>query len=57
VGAGGQVVAEVAEGVLDGAEELALGQVDECVGHAFEDGVGVAAEGLEDELAALFTIL
>ena len=57
MGAGGQVVAEVAQGVLDGAEELSLGQIDECVGHAFADGVGVAAERREEEPAALFTAL
>jgi hypothetical protein len=57
MGAAGQVVAQVAEGVLDGAEQLAVGQIDKFIGHAFEDGVGIAAQGLEDVLTTLFTVL
>ncbi len=57
MGAAGQVVAQVAEGVLDGAEQLAVGQIDQFIGHAFEDGVGIAAQRLEDVLTTLFTVL
>jgi hypothetical protein len=57
VGPGGEVVAEVAQGVLDLAEDLVVGEIDQFVGHAFEDGVGLAAEGLEELLTAGFTAL
>jgi hypothetical protein len=57
MGVAGQVVAQVAQGVLDGAEQLAVGQIDEFVGHAFEDGVGLSVKGLEDVLTALFTVM
>jgi len=57
MGAGGQVMAQVAEGVFDGPKPLALRQIDEGVGPAFEDGVGIAAQGLEEMLTTLFTVL
>ena len=50
MGVGGEFVPEVAEGVLDLAEGLVVGQLGEFVGHAFEGGV--ATEELEDTLAA-----
>jgi hypothetical protein len=57
VGAGGEVVAEVAEGVLDGAERLVIGEVNECVGHALQDALGLGPQGLEELLTAFFSPL
>ena len=57
MGPGGEVVTEVAERVLDGPEDLVIGQVDEFVGEALEEAFGLAAEGLEELLAAFFTPL
>jgi hypothetical protein len=39
VSLGGEVVAEVAEGVLDSPKRLVVGQIDEFVGQPFEDTV------------------
>lgn len=55
VGLGGEVVAEVAQGVFEAAEDLVIGEIDEFVGEAFQDAVGRAAEGLEELLATFFT--
>ena len=49
MGIRGEFVPEVAEGVLDLAEGLVVGQLGERVGHAFEGGV--ATEEFEDTLA------
>jgi hypothetical protein len=57
VGLGSEVVTEVAQRVLDVAEHLVVGQFDECVGEAFEEAFGLAAEGLEELPAAFFTPL
>src|SRR5262245_5009182 len=50
-------MAEVAEGVFDSAEDLVVGEIDQFVGQALQEGVGGAAEGLEEQLAACFTPL
>ena len=56
MGFGGEFVSEVSERVFDGPEGLVLGQVHEFVGHAFEDGVGIAAQCGEDLLTTLLTL-
>ncbi len=55
MGVGGEVVAEVAQGVLDRSEGFVVGQIDEFVGQAIEDAVGLAAQGRKDLLTAFFT--
>jgi hypothetical protein len=52
VGVRGEVVADVAEGVLDLPEGLVVGEVGQLVGEALQERV--VAEGLEDALAAFF---
>ena len=54
MGVGGEFVPEVAKGVLDLAEGLVVGQVDERVGHALEGGV--VTEKVEDMLATGITV-
>jgi len=54
---GGEVVAEVAEGVFDLAEPLVVGQIDECISHAFEQFVGAVAQCLADLLTTHDTVL
>jgi hypothetical protein len=55
MGAGGEVVAEVAEGVLDLSEDLVVGQIDQRVGAALQEDVGLTPEGLQDLAAPLIT--
>ncbi len=57
MGPGGEVVTEVAEGVLEGAEPLVVREIDEFVGQAFQEGVGVTTQRREELLAALITSL
>ena len=52
---GGEVVAEVAEGDLDGAEDLVVGEIDQFVGQTLQEVVGLSPQGLEELLAPLFT--
>jgi len=47
VGLGGEVVSEVAQGVLDGAEDFVVGEVDEFVGEALKNGTMLDTAGLE----------
>jgi hypothetical protein len=53
LGAGGELLSEVAEPDLDGAEELAVRGVGEGVGHALQQGGGGGLELAEEALAAL----
>ena len=53
--AGGEVEADVSEGVLDSSERLVVGKIDEFVRQAFDDTVSLALESLEELLTPLFT--
>jgi hypothetical protein len=53
LGLGSQLLSEVAELDLDGAEQFTLGGVGEGVGHAFQQGGGRGLELAEESLAAL----
>jgi hypothetical protein len=53
----GEVVTEVAEGCLDGAEDLVVGKVHEFVGEALEEVVGRPPQGLKELLTPRFTPL
>ena len=57
MGAGGELKAEVAQGVFDRPEDLLLGQIDQFIGQAFENGFRLATESLEELLATCFTVL
>ena len=47
---------QVAQVVLDLAEGLGLGEVDETLSHVAEDLVGLGAEAAEESLDAGFTV-
>jgi hypothetical protein len=47
------LLAEVAELHLDGAEQFAVGGIDERIGHALQEGSGGGLELLEEALAPL----
>lgn len=53
----GEVVTEVAEGSLDGTEDLVVGEIDEFVGEAFEEVVGRPPQGLKELLTPRFASL
>jgi hypothetical protein len=53
VGGGGEVLAEVAEANLDGAEELAIGGVHQGLGHLLQQGSGEGLELAQEAWAAL----
>ena len=55
MGAGSEVVTEVAEGMLDGAEDLVVGEIDEFVGETLQEGVSLAPKSREDVKASRFT--
>jgi hypothetical protein len=55
VSGGSQFVAPVAQLVLDAAEGLVVGQVDQPFGHPVGDGIGGRAEPLAEGLETLFT--
>jgi hypothetical protein len=55
--AGNELVADVPEGVFDGAEDFVVGKIDQFVGESLEGGLGFGAEGVKDELASCFSIL
>jgi hypothetical protein len=57
MGLGGEAVREVAQGMLDGAKGLVVGEIDEFIGQAFEEAVRRAAEGFAEVAAAFFTPL
>jgi hypothetical protein len=57
VDAGREVVTEVAEGVFERAEDPVVGEIDEFLGEAFEEGVSLDAQGREELLAPRFTFL
>jgi hypothetical protein len=57
VAGGGPVVGPVARVVRDRAEGLALGQIDEPLGHLAEGVLGVGAEVGEQVLDAGFAVL
>jgi hypothetical protein len=54
MGLGGEVVTEVAQGGFDGAEDFVVGQIDQFIGEAFEEGIGLATQGLKELLTPLF---
>jgi len=55
VGGGGEVVGVVAEAEFDVAEELSVGRVHECLGHAAEGLVGGGPQLLHQGADAGFT--
>jgi hypothetical protein len=54
MGLGGEVVTEVAEGGLDGPEDLIVGEIDQFVHQTLQEGIGLAAEGRTQLLPPLF---
>jgi len=50
----GEFVSEIPEGVLDGAEDFVIGEVNQFVRQAFENSVCVTAQGGEYLLATVF---
>jgi hypothetical protein len=48
---------EITEVVFDLAEGLALGEIDEVLGHLAQRGVGLAAEGVQQGLNARLTVI
>jgi hypothetical protein len=54
---GGEFMSEVAQVVFDLPERLILGKVNESVGHAFKDALGIGLESLENGLATNFTVI
>jgi hypothetical protein len=54
MGLGGEVVTEVAEGGLDGPEDLIVGEIDQFVHQTLQEGIGLAAEGRKQLLPPLF---
>jgi hypothetical protein len=57
VGAGGEVVGEVTQVVLDLPEGAALGEVQESLGHLAEGLLGVGAQLAEEGLEACFAVV
>jgi hypothetical protein len=57
MGSGGDGPCEVAEVVLDLAEGLALGEIDEVLGHLAQPSIGPLAEGVQQGLDAGFTVI
>jgi hypothetical protein len=55
VSVGGELVAQVAQVVLDRAEGLRVGQVNQTLGHLVHDRVGGRVEALAEGLEPLFT--
>jgi hypothetical protein len=56
VGGGGEGVSVVAEFVLQGAEELGVGDIDESLGHLPEGGLGGGAQLGQEFLEAGFAV-
>ena len=54
---GGELVGQVAQVVLDLAEGLVFGEIDESLGHLAEQGFGVGAQLLEEVLNTGFAVL
>jgi hypothetical protein len=57
MGFAGKFVSEVPEGVFDGAEEFVIGEFDQFIRHALQDGIGITTQGGEDLLATVFALL
>lgn len=57
MGGGGQLVGQVAQVVLDLAEGLALGEIDQPLGHAAEGMLGVGPEAAEEFLDAGLAVI
>jgi hypothetical protein len=57
VNVGSELVGEVAEVVLDLAERLMFGEIDQSFGHLAEQLFGVGSQLLEEVLDTGFTIL
>jgi hypothetical protein len=56
VAGGGQAVGQVAQVVLDLAERLVLGEIDEALGHRPQGVLGMGAEAGEEVLEARFAV-
>jgi hypothetical protein len=50
---GGELLAEVAEAEFGGAKQLAVGGIDEGVGHLLQQGSGGSLELLQEAVASL----
>jgi hypothetical protein len=57
VGRGGDGAGEVTEVVLDLAEGLVLGEIDQVLGHLAQPGLGLLAKGGQQGLDAGFTVI
>ena len=57
MGGGGQLVGHVAQVVLDLAESLALGEIDQPLGHAAKGALGVGLEAAEEFLDARLAVI
>ena len=57
MGGGGQLVGQVAQVILDLAEGLALGEIDQPLGHAAEGLLGVGPEAGAEFLDARLAII
>ncbi len=56
MGGGGEAVGQVTQVVLDLAEGLVFGEIDEAFGHLAEGLVGLGAEAIEEGLDAGFAV-
>jgi hypothetical protein len=54
MGLSGEVVTKIAEGGFDGAENLVVGEIDQFIGQAFEEVVGLSTQGLKELPTPLF---
>jgi hypothetical protein len=50
---GGQLLAQLAAAEFDGAEQFAVGGIDEGIDHLLQEGLGGGPELFEEALAAL----
>jgi len=55
VSVSGELVSQVTQVVLDLAEGLVVGEINEALGHLVDDGVGDGVELLAEGLQACFT--
>ena len=57
MGVGGELAPEVAEVVLDLAEDFVLGEIDELFGHLAEAGFGLRPQDSEEGLDTGFSVI
>jgi hypothetical protein len=57
MGVGGQTLGGIAQLVLDGAEELGVGFIDESLGHGAQGAFGRRSQLVDQSLDAGFTII